>query len=205
MNSNKIDDTVCVLEDYCVFGSERVYVLLAIARKKENEEYTSASEPVIRKIVDDVDELGRKIEELNHAAERFDSDFRLYISGNARNTLDGFFKLRQKGDEWLKMKMNGNKGVNKKFKRIDSEFKSILQKHECRDDTNFIFDIDNCTKKEANQLEEKLEELTEILLKQETPNGYHIVTEPFNFNQLETSIEYELKKDGMIFLSYIGE
>lgn len=199
-----MDKIVNDLIEYCEFGEERVYVLLGIARKKENEEYNSTSEPVIRKIVDDKDEIERKIEELDHAASRFDSDFRLYISSNARNVIDTFFQLRQKGDEWLKMKMNGNKGVNKKFKRIDSEFKSILQKHECRNDTNFIFDIDDCTKDEADQLEEKLEEHTEILLKQETPNGYHIVTQPFNFNQLETDVEYELKKDGMIFLSYIG-
>ena len=204
MEREKMDKIVNDLIEYCEFGEERVYVLLGIARKKENEEYNSTSEPVIRKIVDDKDEIERKIEELDHAASRFDSDFRLYISSNARNVIDTFFQLRQKGDEWLKMKMNGNKGVNKKFKRIDSEFKSILQKHECRNDTNFIFDIDDCTKDEADQLEEKLEEHTEILLKQETPNGYHIVTQPFNFNQLETDVEYELKKDGMIFLSYIG-
>jgi len=50
-----------------------------------------------------------------------------------------------------------------------------------------------------------LNQHTSIKLRQKTPNGFHIVTEAFNFNELETEIEYELKKDGMIFLSYIGE
>jgi len=205
MEFGEMDEISEKLENYCEFGEEKVYVLLGIARKKENEEYTSTSEPVIRKIVDSEKELKRKIEELDHAASRFEADFRLYISANARNTMDAFFLLREKGDEWLKMKMNGNKGINNKFKRIDSEFKSILQKHSCRDETNFIFDLDNCGKETADKLKEKLRDHTEIKLVQETPNGFHIVTEPFNFNQLETDVEYELKKDGMIFLSYIGE
>jgi len=199
------DDLVSTLQSYCSFGDERIYVLLAIARKKENEEYTSTSEPVIREIVDDIEEVERKIDELDHVAKRFESDFRLYISANARNTMDAFFRLRKETDEWLKMKLNGNKGVDEKFKRIDSEFKSVLQKHGCRDDTNFIFDIDDCLEKQANELEQKLKQHTSVKLRQETPNGFHIVTEPFNFNELETEIEYELKKDGMIFLSYIGE
>lgn len=199
------ENLVSTLEDYCSFGDDRVYVLLGIARKKENEEYTSTSEPVIRKIVDDIDDVERKIEELDHAAERFESDFRLYVSANARNTMDAFFTLREKSDDWLKMKLNGNKGVNKKFKRIDSEFKSVLQKHCCRDDTNFIFDLDDCQKEEADKLEGKLKQHASVKLRQKTPNGFHIVTEPFNFNELETEVGYELKKDGMIFLSYIGE
>lgn len=38
----------------------------------------------------------------------------------------------------------------------------------------------------------------------ETPNGYHIVTEPFNYNDLETDVEYELKTDGMLFVEYLS-
>jgi len=199
------DDFLEEIGEYCRFGEERVYVLLGIARTKENEEYTSTSEPVIRKIVDEKEELERKIEEMDHAVERFETDFRLYISANARNTMDAFFRLREETDEWLKMKLNGNKGVNKKFKRIDSEFKSVLQKHGCRDDTNFIFDLDDCIEEDADKIENQLKQHTSIKLRQKTPNGFHIVTEAFNFNELETEIEYELKKDGMIFLSYIGE
>lgn len=192
------------LKEYCSFGEDRVYVLLAIARAKENEDYNNNSEPVIREIVDNEEELERKVEQLDYDVSRFDSKFRLYLSANARNTMDAFFQLRSDMDDWLKMRLNGNQGVSKKFKRVDSEFKSVLQKTQCKDETNFIFDIDNQPKEEAEKIQSELENHTEILMFQETPNGYHIVTEPFNYNELESEVEYELKKDGMIFIDFIG-
>lgn len=193
------------LEDYCKFGEDRVYILMAIARSKEHEEHSSNTEPVIREVVKEKSELEPKIDQLDHAVSRFDSKFRLYISANARNTMDALFHLRGDMDDWLKMRLEGNEGIKKKFKNIDSEFKSVLQKPSCKDETNFIFDLDEVSETDANQFEEILEEFTDVRMVRETPNGFHIVTEPFNYNELETDIEYELKTDGMIYLTYIGE
>lgn len=196
--------TVEKLEEYCDFGEDRVYILLAIARSKENEQHSSNTEPTIREVVKEEKELERKVQQLDHAVTRFESRFRLYISANARNAVKASFKLREEMDEWLEMRLGGNEGVRKKFKKIDSEFKSVLQKNECRDGTNFIFDLDEKDRESFEQLKEDIGEHTELKLTRETPNGFHIVTEPFNFNELETGIEHELKKDGMIFLDYIG-
>lgn len=197
--------TVEKLRDYCEFGEDRVYVLLAIARSKENEQHSSNTEPTMREVVKEEKELEREIKQLEHTARGFDSRFRLYISANARNALKASFKLRSEMDGWLEMQLSGNEGVKKKFKKIDSEFKSVLQKNECKDGSNFIFDLDDADRDDLEQLKEDIDKLTSIKLTQETPNGFHVVTESFNYNELDTEVDYELKKDGMIFLDYIGE
>lgn len=190
--------------EYCEFGPERVYLLMAISRSKDNEG-SDKSLPVIRKIVDDAEALPRKVTELDHAASRFDERFRLYLSANARNTTKAFFQLRTEMDDWLRMRLNGDTDIRRKFKQVDSEFKSVLQSNSCKDETNFIFDLDNVSESVATDFEQQLEEFTTILLTRSTPNGYHIVTDAFNYNELETDIEYEMKPDDMIFVSYIGE
>ena len=194
-----IDD----FREYCTFGEERVYLLLAIARSKENEDISASDQPTIREVVESEAELERKAAQLAHAVSRFDARYRLYLSANARNTTKAFFELRRRMDDWLQMRFNGDDGVLGKFKRVDSEFKSVLQSDSARDETNFVFDIDDATAAEAERLEATLRERTTVRLIQETPNGYHVVTTPFDYTDLEVDIEYELKTDGMIFVSYL--
>ncbi len=190
--------------DYCEFGEDRVYVLLAIARSKENEHHGSNTEPAMREIVEDEEDLKLKMEKLDHAARSSDSDFRLYLSANARDSMKAFFQVRSEMDDWLQMCLKGNEGIRKKFKHVDSEFKSVLQKKECKEESNFIFDLDEASEDEMKELKKDVEEFTEVRMVQETPNGFHIIARPFNYNELETEVDYELKKDGMIFVSYIG-
>ena len=193
------------LQSYCEFGPERVYLLMAIARAKDNEGTTASSEPVIREIVEDAAELPRKIPQLDHAVSRFDDRYRLYLSANARSTTSALFRLRERTDDWLEMRFNGDTDVVRKFKRIDSEFKSVLQSDACKDETNFIFDLDGVSGGDVDAFVETLEEFTTISLRRETPNGYHVVTEPFNHTELNADVEYELKTDDMVFVGFIGE
>jgi len=192
------------LRSFCSFGPDRVYLLLTIARGKENPERRNSDRPVVREIVEDETELPRKIEQLDHAVRRFDEWFRLYISVNARDTLQATFVLRRRTDDWLEMRLHGDEGVRKKFKRLDSEFKSVRQLDTCRDETNVIFDVDDATAAEADRLQKRLTAMTAVRLRRETPNGYHIVTEPFNYNELETNVADERTTDNMLFLSSVG-
>ncbi|PSQ15266.1 hypothetical protein BRD00_14925 [Halobacteriales archaeon QS_8_69_26] len=191
--------------DHCTFGPERVYVLMAIARPKENEDLTHGSAPVIREVVEDAEDLRRTVDQLDHAVSRFDATYRLYCSVNARDVTRAFFELRRSTDEWLEMRLGGNEEVLGKFRRIDSEFKSVLQRDTCRDDTDFLFDLDDATEADLAALRETLAGFTEVHLTRTTPSGYHVVTDPFDYNELDTDVAYELKTDGMLFLSYVGE
>jgi len=189
--------------EYCEFGGDRVYLLLALARAKENEGTTSHAAPAIRKVVEDGDELARTAAELEHAASRFDERFRLYLTANARDALKATFELRRSMDDWLEGRIHGDEGVRAKFKRVDSEFKSTLQSDACRDETNFVFDLDDASAGDRDALIDDLRAHTEVLLVRETPNGHHVVAEPFDYNELSTGVDYELKTDGMVFVSYL--
>lgn len=196
------------LEQYCIFDEDRVYVLMAIARKKENPSVTSSSEPVFREVIKDEDDIRRKVEKLESTIKNYRDDsgqqlnFRLYVNANARNTVKAYFNFRERMNGWVKDRMYGQESTARKFKQVDSHWKSELQKPESRDETRFVFDLDDVTEAEETRFVEQVRDFVDDVREVETPNGYHVVTRPFNYNDLETEVEYELKTDGMIFLRY---
>jgi len=193
------------LESYCEFGPERVYLLLAIARAKDNAGTTASSERVVREVVADAGELPEKAAALDHAVARFDERYRLYCTVNARDTASALFRLRERTDDWLEMRFRGDAGVVEKFKRVDEEFLSVLQSDECRDETNFLFDLDDASGVDADAFADVLADFTTVLLRRETPNGFHVVTEPFDYNRLSADVDYELKTDDLVFVGFVGE
>ena len=207
----RTDDTIDFLEDYCEFGEDRVYLLMAIARAKENPSIVSNSEPVLREVVKHETDIRRKYGKLRAYATQYRTHsgdslkFRLYITVNARNTVKTYFNFRERMNGWTKDRILGDDTASRKFKRIDSYWKSELHQDATRDETRFLFDLDDSTPDEEHTFVETLDEQTEIITRQQTPNGYHVITVPFNYNELETEIAYELKTDGMLFLTYLTE
>lgn len=190
-------------EEYCEFGGDRVYLPLAIARSKESENPGGADAPTIRTVVESEADLEREAAELAPATTRFEERFRLYLTVNARDALDATFALRRSTDDWIEARLHGDEGVRAKFKRVDGEFKSTLQSDGCRDETNFLFDLDDATAADRDRLVSQLGGHTTVSIVRETPNGFHVVTEPFDYNELETDVAYELKTDGLVFVEYL--
>lgn len=193
------------LREYCTFGDERVYLLMAIAREKDQPEGVDADGPVIREVVAEPEDLARTVQQLEHAVARFEARYRLYLTASARNVVDATFALRRRTDGWLRELVDGDGAVTRQFKRLDSEFKSALHSDDCRDETTFLLDVDDATPAGMRALREALAAHTTVRLTRETPNGYHLVTEPFDYNALETETdtEFELKTDGMLFLRFL--
>ncbi len=195
-----------ILDDLWEFGSDRAYILIALARSKDNEDIRATDQPTIRKVVEDRDELERKIEELSHATKRFEHKYRLYGTVNARNTRDALFNFQHEMTNWLRKADMGDVDVRKNFKRIDHEWKSKLHQESCRDDKYFLFDLDDADEIDLYNMTQELErqDHAQILAQQESPNGWHVITTPFNYNELDVStVDYELKKDAMVFLGFL--
>jgi len=194
------------LKDYSEFGDNRVYLLMAIARKKENLDITSSGEIVFREVVKNEKDIERKITKLQNACKRYGEaeKFRLYYSANARNTLDAYFRYRERTNDWIEKKMNGQADIDQKLKRMDSHWKSELQKPHSRDETFFLYDLDTKDETARKELIENLEEHTEIKLHVPTPNGHHYIVKPFNHNNMpEFDFDLERMNDRMFFLGYI--
>jgi len=194
------------LKDYSEFGENRVYLLMAIARKKENPDITSSGEIVFREVVKNEEDTERKISKLQNACKRYGEaeKFRLYYSANARNTLDAYFRYRERMNGWIEKKMNGQADIDQKLKRLDSHWKSELQKPHSRDETFFLYDLDTKDEDARKELVENLKEHTEIKLHVPTPNGNHYIVEPFNHNKMpEFDFDLERMNDRMFFIGYI--
>lgn len=193
------------LRNYCKFGDDRVHVMMAIARKKENKGITSGSEIVFREVVKNEEDISRKVEKLRNTTSNYGEaeNFRLYVSANARSTLKAYFRFKETIDSWIEDKVNGQDDVDSKMKRVDKHWKSELQKPHCRDETFFIYDLDEKDHGKLEKLKKKLSEYTSIIFETETPNGFHVVVEPFNHNEIDLNFEVERKNDGMIFLEML--
>lgn len=190
------------IEAYCQWEEGTIYLLTAMARKRENPDISHNMEKMMRMEARDEKGLRQKLPELIARTEEHEETFRIYISINRRNTMDAMFILRERMEKWLHQAMQGNDEIRHKFDRIGSEWKSCLQEDGCRHDNYFLFDLDDPEPAADGTMRALLEDHTEILLHRETPNGHHFITRGFNHNNINTPIDYELKFDAMTFIGY---
>lgn len=177
--------------EFLEWGPERVYLAMAIARQGENEDITANNRPCHRSVIREREDYSDTIEQLRHWCQRDDLTYRIYCSVNARNVIKASFNLRASMDNWLRMQLNGHESSKKNWKKIDSEFKSALQRADCRDDKYFMFDVDNDDLEGFIEL--VLDDDYEELYRTKSPNGVHLVSEPFRADEYEKM----LKTDAM--------
>lgn len=123
--------------------------------------------------------------------------YRLYASVNARDI--------QKTERQMKIEMleaDFASAENKQFmyERFCSRWAGALMKPGSRSGSSFILDVDGEGDVTAPVLKKLAEINIEPLMQYKTPNGWHIITPPFN-PQLIESDGCEVKKDGLILLN----
>ncbi|EMA47974.1 hypothetical protein [Halococcus saccharolyticus] len=185
---------------------------MAIARRKENKHLSSSGEIVFREVVKDGRDIRRKYDKLRALARGYRTDsgeganFRLYVTVNARDMRSGYWNFRERMNGWSRDMVAGDDAVARKLKRVGGHWMSDLQKSENADDPClFLFDVDDTRRFALNSITSGLTDHTELRRVQETPNGYHLITEPFNHTEFESGIEHELKTDGMLFVEYLND
>ncbi len=204
-----------VLNKLCKFNDKyECYVLLAIARKKNNENMTGGQEIVFRQVIKDKENIAKKYSKLKTLAENYRSEdgkkfnFYIYVSANARCSKKTYFEFQRKCNLWVREAFNGV-DVSNKFKRLDAMWLSALLDPKSKAKRgNFLIDLDDKGSKTLDMTKKKLENIgATIELVQETRNGYHIVTSPFHKQAFEMThtIELEVKSDALLFLESIGK
>lgn len=211
-----VDEARSFIRSYCDFSDKRAYVLMAIARgNDENPHLSNSDEIVFREVVKNEKDIDRKIDKLQNSTEHYTGDedrehtFRLYISANARNVVDAYWMLQNEMADWGKQAMNGAEGAITKLNRIDSQWKSIMQKPGSKDETHFVWDFDDPTIDMADVVSH-LSMHTNVVACIPTPNGYHVITKPFDESDAKdgastsfTDSLEDVKYDGMTFLCYL--
>lgn len=202
-------DALAFAQEYCDFSDERVYVFELAARRKENEDIDASKLPNFSRVIDTSDELVSVFNEFCALLDAYElqtgeqPQFRMYLTVNARSSQKAFYNLQ---DDLLRMNerlMNGHNGTQSRIQRLDTVWRSTVHSSEQKIDGRFLFDIDVDTMETAARFRDALAEETTIIEQIETPNGYHIITEKFNyttFTPLEESDDIELKRDEELYL-----
>ena len=204
--------SIRLLNELCKFGKYDVYVLFAIARKKNNP-LTSSQEIVFREIIKTKEDIARKYNKISVLAKNYISpdgvryNFYIYVSVNARDSIKGLFRFKSRLDSWLLESFNGG-DISNKVKKIDALWLSSLMNPESKSSRGlFIIDLDTKNETTYERIEDYLHKNSIcVKLTQETKNGYHIITSPFNVLSFNTYLnsygidKVEVKKDGLLFL-----
>lgn len=197
------------LSDFCDFNRDDAYILIAMARPKENEQINHGHMPTFREIItskDNIDEKLRKLLTLGRnyePEEGGDLTFRMYITANSRDCLKSFHMYQKELMDMNRNMLNEHEETHNHIKRIDKKWISTLQSDTNKETSRFIIDIDRKSEALLRETATKLEERTEIREIIETPNGYHIITIPFNYTELDIDDDIEIKTDSLMFLTII--
>lgn len=202
------EELLSFIHNYCDFGLNRVYILSAMARPKENDGITHNTLPMFREIIANKSNINKKYNKIKYLIKEHkdrkneDLKFRFYITTNARDVDKSIYLYQGKILEMNRNIKNGHKETKKKIKRIDKEWKSTLQQQGNNDDSYFIIDLDNISKDKFKYITKMLQKETEIIESIRTPNGFHIITESFEYPKYDfiEDEDIEVKTDGLMFL-----
>jgi len=199
-----MSDAIDKIEDWCEFGPNRAYILWAVARSKHNEHISNAEEVIYRTALTPESDITKEYHDMVAQINRHDLEFRMYLTVNARDTMQAGAGLQDNMVSWFRELLNGHDEHREKFNHVDSRWLSKLHSSECKDDNYFQIDCDG-SKADANALIDDLIENIEVDVNAfKTPNGYHILTEPFNYTEWEPPVEYdELDTDGQLHIEQI--
>lgn len=196
-----LKESIAFVTEYCDFKDDRAYILMAISRRKFNEDVTNSQEKIHRRIVSSEQEVEYNIKHLFSMMQQNDLKYRLYLTVNPRSLTSAFFQFQSKLASMSEELFNGDDGTITRIERLGSEWKSTLHDPSNRATKNFQFDVDG-SRYAFEKLLEILAANTEILLTQETPNGFHIITQPFNHTEIEADYLYdEMDTDGMVHVA----
>lgn len=201
-----IEDAVSRVKEWCEFGDGRAYLLMGFARKKYNEERSSSDERVYRKVITDEESAEFQTKDLIAQMGRHDLHWRIYLTVNARDVLSAYTSFTQQLIGWSEELINGHEPAEEKILRLGSEWRSCLHKPEHKDDSYFQIDLDDASEKELEALLQSIEYQTQADTREvvQTPNGYHVMTTPFNYPNWQCPVEYDdLDTDGMVFVAEI--
>ena len=181
------------IERYNIMWS---YMLVALRRVSESKnENVGLSKKVIRRLVKPDEDYHIVAKQLADELSKEEGYWRIYRSVNRRDLNKAVKSLQieliNRGDEIAD--------------RVDSVWKSIIMKPENKAERLFLIDIDTKdTSIVTNIINLLCDKNVSIEEDNETPNGYHLITKPFNPQLLKDFDDVEIKKDALLYLNSVN-
>lgn len=191
------------IQEWTEFGENRVYILWAVARRKHNEELTNSTEVIYREVIRNSDDIEETYWDLRQQIDRHDYEFRMYLTVNARKAREATVAVQEDIVESLSASLNGDDRTGF-FEKLGSVWKSKLHQPERAADRYFQIDFDG-EHSDAEILTQNLQlEVGVSVWQFQTPNGWHLLTEPFDYTSWESPVEYDaLDTDGQLHIEKI--
>lgn len=169
-----------------------IRIILFIARTKDG--WKKDGKPITRRYVTSGEEqFVNTHSELVLEAKKHEYPIRIYSSVNQRDFSKAIHMFHSKMVDVI----HSNMDQKFFFLEMDNMFVSSLGSPQCRMESNFLFDIDHDDKYDVQEVLKILENHVEKAILRETPNGHHIITQPFNYKLTPL----EPKTDAMILLN----
>ena len=156
------------------------YFVQILRRKKENPDNTSNSQTIKNYFVHSVNELDAKYSEMKILAQYFHA--RVYINLNRRNYEHLALHMMKKITDCM---------INRAYKSIQNGYESICCNFHFEKTKKWVVDLDDDHHDENDKLcIHKLIQKTggNIHKKIPTPNGVHLITSPFNTQELSEQL-----------------
>lgn len=173
------------------FMKQGCRILMMMTRKKDSEE---KKEPIIG-ISNSIETFNKQL--LYLRAMKY-PNARIYSSVNERHILKAIrlFKQRQLDVDYESLNAKHDFYLN-----IQKRFISCLQNPQSKKESNFLIDIDHKDETYLALTVDVLKAKTKVLLLKPTPNGWHVVVEPFDCSDFALNHQHiTVKKDDMLFL-----
>jgi len=181
-------------------NKDEVYVYIAIRRvspnKNENIGLSKKSYRLIRYYNQTEDEI---LNELNNIIHGQPGLWRIYRTVNKRSLKTAYQTMQ------IDMIEKYDSVINK----VNSHWKSILMQSDSKCERNFLFDFDSSDNSLFDEFQKLLTEFgVKLIHKSTTPNGYHLITEPFYYHEFKYKYMtddiknvVERKYDALLFIS----
>lgn len=172
-------------------------VLFLIQRHKEGGETNNSH---LRKIVTrNQDEYFKALKELLREKITSGLPLRIYASVNERNFKKAIMQFQH---EMVDINYQNNEQTENFYLDIKNRFIGCLMQPPQRETSLFLFDVDN--EEGRDVMGEALCAIPNehILYTYPTKNGWHIITNPFNYTEVKLPKNCEFKKDALLLLSF---
>lgn len=165
---------------------DKFYVYQAVRRQKENDNIEGP------RIIREISSYTNPINMLKKATSEYPGIWRIYRSVNARDVKKSEVELVKT----LVDRINDPNSASNK--PIPSLWKTILMQPRNKAERLYLLDVDTVDSEVPALLGQMLGE--KILESHNTPNGYHLIVEPFDVRLIEPIEDVSVVKDGLLFI-----
>ena len=199
-----MNDNIKFLLDFCDFKMGNMYILLAIARRKNNP--MLKKDIIIKEKVNNRENLIKKYHKLKTIARSELYEYNIYITINARDYYKAWFALQNRINNYIKDSIYSDENKEQMLKSlgsINNVWFSELMKPHSRATRYFIIDIDTKDMDVLTKILKDMRNLKVFIHYTPTTHGYHVITKPFDFTKFNFGEKVELKKDGLMFIERV--